>query len=705
VRVRLVSIAIVTLLTATVAVGAPTGAATRDASRAAVPASITTQDQVPDPPDGELTLTAVNPVVATGDTVQWRGRLVNRTASPWNDVIVEVRIAASPLLGRFRLQRWIDGQGAVTSPVTRVVVPLVPAAGSAGWSIRVPTADLGLGLTEAATGVYAIDIRPRGLPEGTQVASARSFLTWIPVDRVVRPSGVVVLVPLTWTPARIENNLFLNAALAQDISATGRLTRLLTAVAGRRVSWVVDPSLLEAVADLADGARILDSSTAEGERATTPAEEQQAAAWLGRAREAFIGADLHALPAGAADVVAMSSGTDPRGVRSAIIRGELRTGELAGRTPSGTVVWAAAGINTQILSSVREAGVATIVIPDRALPPAPDVFFTPSGVLGAQQDQGRTDARLVLTDSQLSTAISGAGTADAVVAELSMISMELPQAPRTVVLTLPLLASSFTTLSRTLDMLTDPRSARAVLLRTVTDFVPSARGDVPRREPVYPAEDLADVLPDSYLAAVEDVRSRVEVLAGTAARAQDSAEVRESLLSAVDSGRSILWRTDKKGRTAFLDATLSNLATYESQVTVIGADRITLSGDRGVIPVTLRNELPFAVRITLEVVPTSPLRMILERDPPAVTVAPGERLGIELRVRVVGSGDVGVQMRPVSLTGDRVGPPITIQVGTAAYARVATYFVAVAFVLLALLVVRNTVRRVRVRGRAVGSQA
>jgi hypothetical protein len=701
-----VGTAVMGLLAAVLVAGiGPAGALVTPATSPSTPTGLVSgQDSAAD--DGEVTLAAVTPMVAsTGDIVAWRGRIVNRTESPWAQVTVEIRLAASPLLGRFRLQRWIGGQGMATSPIARVVVPLVPAKGSVAWSVRVSAADLGLGTTEAATGVYAVDIRPRGLPDGTRAASARSFLTWIPVDRVVRPSGVVVLVPLTWTPARIENNLFLNATLARDIAPTGRLSRLVSAVGARRVSWVVDPSLLEAVADLADGARILDASSPEGERPTTPEEEQQAATWLERVRESFVGADLHALPMGAADVVAMSAGDDARGVRSAVIRGELRLNELSGTAPVGTVVWAATGINAQSLTTLTDAGVGTIVMPDRALPAVPDVFFTPSGILDAPQRQGRAGARVVLTDDQMSVAISGGGTADAVVAELSMVSMELPQAPRTIVLTLPLLASSFTTLSRSLDLLTDPRTARGVLLRTLTDSGPGARSDIPRSEPLYPVDGLGGALPEAHLSAVEEVRSRIEVLAGTAARPQDSAEVRNSLLTSVDAGRSILWRTDKEGRSEFLEAARANLATYESQVTVIGGDRITLSGDRGVIPVTLRNELPFAVRVTLEVVPISPLRLLLERDPPAVTVAPGERLGIELRVRVIGSGDVGVQVRPVSLTGELVGPPITIQVGTAAYARVATYFVAVAFVLLTLLVVRNTLRRIRMRGRAVGSQA
>ena len=160
-------------------------------------------------------------------------------------------------------------------------------------------------------------------------------------------------------------------------------------------------------------------------------------------------------------------------------------------------------------------------------------------------------------------------------------------------------------------------------------------------------------------------------------------------------------RSRAAARTALLDGITEVLTGYETGVSVVSGRRLALSGERGVIPLTVRNDLPFTVRVDLRLTPTSPARFRVVQAPQPLVVQPGERASVQIPVQVLGTDPVTVTARLVTPGGVAIGIPATIDVRTAAYARVATYVVAGAFVLLLLLIVRNAVRRIRRRREPV----
>ena len=77
----------------------------------------------------------------------------------------------------------------------------------------------------------------------------------------------------------------------------------------------------------------------------------------------------------------------------------------------------------------------------------------------------------------------------------------------------------------------------------------------------------------------------------------------------------------------------------------------------------------------------------------------GKRVSIELPTRVTGSGTAYLQLWLETNDGSMIGDAVILDIRSAAYARVASYLVAAAFVTLLLLIAMNTIRRIRLRRR------
>ena len=626
---------------------------------------------------GSVVLSSLTPQVPRAtDTVRLSGQIVNSSSTNWSDVSIDIRIGSSALLGRFQLNEWLKGQERTTRVVTTISVGAVPAGMTRQWSAAIPAKNLGLALTAKAQGVY-----PLLIDSTTAVTPTRSLLTWAPVSGAIKPSPTAFLIPLTWMPSRISDGRFLNTTLLSEIALGGRLNDLLDAGVNRNVTWLVDPSLVQALTDLATGpSKVLENGEFRDIRTE---ESQRASAWLGRARSILTTANTYVLPAGNADLVGLADADQKNIITDLVNRGQQALARDLSVVAAGTAVLAQAGTTPAIESTLLASGVDVIVTTSKALPGRAEVYYTPSSVV----------KNSLVVDDDISSMIASGSPAQDVVAALSMVGFELPQSPRSLAVTAPSLTQA-SNVANTLAGLTDQRSQKTVSLVTLPDLMAAPANDIPRTAAKFPTNPSL-VMGINDVRAVNSLNQRISVLAQLAATELDQQIIRNQLVNSVDAAWSVVWNGDQPAREQYLAQQLDYIKGLESAVEVSSAERVMLSGDRGIVPVTIRNGLPWPITVRLTASSSAGVRASLLEAPTVINVAPGERAGVELRIRVVGTATVPLVIRALTADGQAVGAPISVAVGSAAYARVATYVVFGSFVLLSLLVLRSTVRRIK----------
>jgi len=126
------------------------------------------------------------------------------------------------------------------------------------------------------------------------------------------------------------------------------------------------------------------------------------------------------------------------------------------------------------------------------------------------------------------------------------------------------------------------------------------------------------------------------------------------------------WRGNPQGQEAEWQRAQENSAAFQNSVFIEQGSSITVLADRTELPVTIRNNLPSAVTVQLDV---SPSRGILRVEQPAVSVVvPAESFRrVSVPVRSLANGTVPVEL---SLTnslglplGETVSLPVTIRAG------------------------------------------
>ena len=151
--------------------------------------------------------------------------------------------------------------GRVSSREGEVVVeaPLadLPPGATTPFDLQQPLDDVSA-LT--GFGVYSLGVEvvgARGSAEPGRLAFTRSLLPWVPSTQDFVPTGFNWLWPLVAAPVRLSTGVFADDSLATELETGGRLDRLLHAgnelEQGAGLTWVLDPDLVETVADMADG--------------------------------------------------------------------------------------------------------------------------------------------------------------------------------------------------------------------------------------------------------------------------------------------------------------------------------------------------------------------------------------------------------------------------------------------------------------------
>lgn len=649
----------------------------------------------PDPIRVTLTRVAPSVLTETGSLLV-SGHIANASFTSYTDVMVQLRMGASPLDKREQIARVSAGNGSwdgdpIGGSLVTVASELGPG-GHASFRIEVPVSSLpvtdpgvySLGVEVIASDGNAYDRR------GIQ----RLVIPWMPIATEVSPVRIAWLWPLADAPSRDARGVLLGTQTADELSPGGRLRNLVEIGAKYRadVSWIVDPELLQTAKAMSTGYLVdIDGKVQPGTRAA------QAGSWLEMLSTATArGAQstTWALPYADVDADALLR----NGLSNDLVRAVGSAPTIAqsalGRPVLGSVEWAASGnLDTPTLDELASIGMRVVIMRDSSVP-ADDTTVTPSGTTDLATPYGSVRAVLLDTGLRETLSLRQQTMTQSIVArerflsELAFVALELPTIPRTLIAgpSSPRWKPSGTLVRSLLRDVHTTWWIDPVSLETVVAEPPS---QMPRTRAPY--DQQAHELPGYYLQRIVNAQENLAQIAGVLS---DPATVTDADFATLLRAESSTWRFHTAGGSALIDSVEASVAQVENGVRILNRDDVILSGDTGSVPVTLANELDQAVTVGVRLVGTPSAR--LDANPlTGITIEPGKRASVVVPVRIVGSDSVDVRVEILDAKGQTFGTSSTMALRTTAYSRAARWFTIGAAILLMIMVVFDIYRRVR----------
>ncbi|SCX58998.1 hypothetical protein SAMN03159343_3875 [Klenkia marina] len=712
---RLPTSLLVCLLTCLAALG--TVLAGPVAPAAAAPGDQTTSTAGP----VQVTLSVLEPRTVTADSViQVSGTLTNAGDDTITDVSVRLQRG-----DRLTSRQALAEDAARPSAGTTAQAPFLPQSGVLDPGDDIPfaysTTAAELGIT--AAGVYPVLVNVNGTRGGLveRVGELPTYL--VAPGAPTTPTSVAWLWPLTDRPHRDAAGRFTDDDLAAELSADGRLDRALQVLEdlpdggrGVPVTLAVDPALVQELTAMAGGYTV-DGVAGAGVAA--------AATWLDRLRALAAVHPVLALPyadvdadalqsAGLSDVVlralpgtpagggAGEEGADGEGAR--ILADALDT------QPRTDLVWPAGGVlRADTLATLQAAGVDQLVLAQGAYTDS-DAAVGRTGRAAAARvpvDTAAGQLTTLVADTALGDVVAGADTAPGgaraaeqrYLAELGVLTDQLaavdPAVAQTVLVVPPREVEADP--SWATPMLADTVTQTWLAGASLTDLAagPSAEAGTlvaPTDTTVLAGEGLvalarADAVRADLAAAVGDE-------AGDVLAEQDDAIARAS---------STAWRGDPAGFAAAAADVEQTIDGLRGQVgLVVPADgTYSLASSDAPLVLTVRNDLPFAVTVVLDLRARSGVGFTAGDVPPQRLEA-NSRTVVTVPTTVRQSGGFTVVARLTTPAGGVLGSEVELRVTSTAYGPITLAITIGAAALLGLLFLRRLVLFVlrRRRGEA-----
>ena len=682
-----------------------------------------------------LVLTDLSPRVVTADgptTLTVTGTLTNDGPLPVGDL--EVRLQrGNPLGTEGQIRDALNGDvatDAVAPEFTPVADTLAPGA-QVPLSLTVPLrGSTPNGLALSATGVDELLVNVNGTPAGgtrARLAAARMLLPVLGLPgadttrvRSAAPAPLTVLYPITDVPHRLSTVpgapvLLDDDTLAASFAPSGRLGGLVAALAQQAplsspvrsaLCLAVDPDLVETASVMSQGYQVLglNGATTSGTGAAV------AAQWLAQLVAVARGGCVVALPYADADLVALQRGGLTAAASQSLVTGRQILASLL-QTPITTdVTWPADGLIDTVTLDVAEAAGAR------------------SMVLSADSVDGRTRSGVVpiagrnhpmtalLSDPLLASAATGptgpppAPEPGAAATPESVAGNGGPLGTQDLIGALAFRSTSSTPLVLAPPHAwgTEGTGAGALLdaigtLITAGNVTPvgltaAFAATDPEATPVH--ADPPVEMPVVSGAAIGTVASTVRDLADLRTAVVSNAGVgitADQLFAPLDLGvlrpASATRRGSPTGAQYAASAELGRVDAIRNSIRVLEPPNpYSLGTSDAPLPLTIANALPVTVRVRIEVVGTSGLR-VAPTD--VQQIPPLGRRQVSVNAQVTRAGQFTVEAAVRTPGGGTLGPPSRLRVRSTAYGTITGWLTAIAGGLLVLLAGRRIWRRVR----------
>lgn len=576
----------------------------------------------PDGPAAEVTITSFTPAAPKpGDTVTIRGTVTNTGTNTLATPIAAACIHRDPLADRnalgavAKLKRPSDAdqqcRGLTELGTFAELGERLEPARSTTFQVTVPWNQWEVGDRE---GVYVVGIRVRVDP--TDGGAARDTVgisrTVMPVVRPVpggRKVNVAMVLPIQHQPTVLSGTVADNESLGESLSEGGRLSRLVEAGAGRKVSWLVDPSVLDEAKLLAGGYQV---RSTPGRTPAAGAYQQAAAGWLTGFDAARGSNPVVFLPYADPDLAGLVEHKVPHLLKRAraLTAESIAAAQKAGwkGPPPISGYWldpAAAGDRTIAATASGRPGDLGIVS-NWAWPVADRPALTPAPVVTVPAGTGTS--RVVVTDAALTAGGPDDGAASSIqvrqrfIAETALLAGGSGPAA-TVVAVPPRGYDPDGTAIATLMTALDTPWVNQVGLDSVVRAVPRPARALPdtqqstQSQPQRPTPALSE----NQLRDVVGLARGVGTY-GSLVDPDERAAMTDSLQRPLLRAASNAWRNTPAAAQRFTGYQLGIVDAQLGKVHLIGTDPndvVTLSGRTGQFPVTIANDLDRTVTVGL----------------------------------------------------------------------------------------------------------
>lgn len=646
----------------------------------------------------QLTPSSLTPD-ATRGTIRVSGTITNDDADTWQAINVHAFIGSTPLTTETELTEASlsdpaqDVGNRITSYGDFATIPELPPGQSTTYSLTIPRTDLrdSVGNQITAPGVYWFGIQVLGTDtEGRDAVADGRARTFLPlVDRTAHPGQseqTALVVPLRQRVLHQPDGTIASTdAWAKRLSPEGRLTRLLDFGADHPVSWLVDPAVIAAVQQLADGnpPRSLaptdgspdpaqpDAKPSARHSASTDATATLAKAWLDRLLDTLKRSEVYALPYGDLDLAAAAR-HDP-------------SWEAIARRRS-TATFASLGITATPIdapidgylqpAAVTSGDTATkLLLSDRAISgtvPAVatigdrSVITTSSLVAAGGPPPGDHLGLVPVRQELLAQAALRLGTGDPVIAVLPASWSPAGDS-----------AGFFAGLAR-----------RWVQPGTVfSATLGSAGQDVETSRLRYPDAEIAAELPAATFTAVAGLRTAGRTLQSVL---RHNTTVATTVLDEALTNASYTARGGARGAAA--ERSREAISSMLRSIEIEAPPAVTLSSDRGRFNATVVNGLD--EDISVRVVPVADNGMRVS-GPHRLTLPAKSRSGVLLTARARTNGVHTVVLKLTDPDGTALGSRASVPIRTAQVSRIIWLFIACGLGLLFAAIIVRLIRRVR----------
>lgn len=516
------------------------------------------------------------------------------------------------------------------------------------------------------------------------------------------------------TPVGTGGPVFTDDFLAASVGTGGRLDRAL-AVAEQvahtvPITLLVDPELLDELQLMASG-----PYQVRAEKGTVPGTGKAlAAAWLQRL-QALLGTApqlrLQLTPYADPDVEALHSAglswsTDlPDPIREHVEQA------LGGRTAESTLAWPAGGtVSRSTLNVLAGAGVGTVLVRSSAVTTTPKPASDAVRPGLARLNAAARDVAAGLLDPTLQRYVAQAVTSGAagtsvlplLLSELNVRAVQEPTIEHTAVLTPP----------RWVDPAVDD-AARVIeatstsLVTRPTALAAAVGGELlpTHRSRLTAAPASARTLPgfivDAANRATNDLPalrslltpSRPQTIDPRAKALLDELPLETQRITASAWGRPGNALSGNRFATALTD----QLNGLTHGVTIASSGSYTLTSDNSPLPITVHNNLPYQVSVTVQVTPVNALPGFAAK-PASKVVEAHQKATLYLQTTIDRTGRFGVEAALLTTDGRyRIGEPVQMTVRSTALGVIGLIITIVAGAVLALALVVRFGRRLRHR--------
>lgn len=659
-----------------------------------------------DPTSGDVALvadmSAFRPLMPwTGSRLRLAGTLTNHSADDLAGAAVTAAVSQSPLttwpefeaLGRQELETFTR-----SVDLGNVEVAEDLAAGAASpWTANLPAANLGFD----APGAYLLELSFT-YASPLRTTRMQTIVPWVPpLDSRDSAVKVLWLWPVSDWPNRDADSTFLNDETIKELAPGGRLGRVIAGAARNpaAVSWVIDPQVPASASVASRPHSVVGVDGGVEQRAADPA----AQSWLDELRRSTSNAQTYPMPYGHPDVVGLMSADLSQDVTwattAASVELESFLGPTAGRTLGWSVSWP---VTRQALDLFQVSGIRSVVTGSDGLAnPEPEVLNR-GGLLRYQAEAG--EMNLLVADSRMTQLVStarwptpnpsgpypagGIGQRQAFLGVTAALwASGATEQPLIVAPTATW--DPGPTLNNIVDSLQRSRSwLRPV---TVDDVVAAGQPSISNPWSDTAQTDRYPGLGRAYFARISDAQDALDVLSSIL---PDDSPLAASYRQALLRTASANWANKRSEARSLLTRVTEELSATMGQVRVLSQAALATGSNDVDIPITIANGLDTPVRVGVTLTSDTPVRLVA--DPVPVMTVPAQRtVTVSAPVQVLGAGDLQVSAQLVTPNGEPLGDSTTFEIRSAAYAQAAAWVVGIAFVLLALLLVLNSIRRRR----------